>query len=321
MKSIIKKPVFLLLISLIVITGCKKKPSSSSSDVTSDSSSTSNSGGAGVIDWSKNEYYSALTEEADDINELAHLLRKTLIYQSYGDARYNYAVDSKTGFQYVLYETTGLEVTLDWGNSGYAPLTNGTTLKIEREHIWPQSNMKIRPVPRSQSVSTFPTFELDSDSSFYNNVSNSSRGHHTDWHNLWNAVGRWNGSHSNTFYGAPNLNHSQKEPQSFSSKWYPGAEFVGDVARAAFYMTLTYPFLTLVDSSSSNGQGSIYYGYLDYLLNWNEIDPVSPEEIDRNNKIFAKQKNRNPFIDFYDQDIASYIFSKGDPEVPQIQYT
>jgi endonuclease I len=33
------------------------------------------------------------------------------------------------------------------------------------------------------------------------------------------------------------------------------------------------------------------------LLQWHQQDPVSQREIDRNNAVYAIQKNRNPFID------------------------
>ncbi len=37
--------------------------------------------------------------------------------------------------------------------------------------------------------------------------------------------------------------------------------------------------------------------FLAMLLKWNQQDPVSQKEIDRNNAVFAYQGNRNPYID------------------------
>jgi endonuclease I len=37
--------------------------------------------------------------------------------------------------------------------------------------------------------------------------------------------------------------------------------------------------------------------YIAMLLQWHQQDPVSQREIDRNNEVYAIQKNRNPFID------------------------
>lgn len=36
---------------------------------------------------------------------------------------------------------------------------------------------------------------------------------------------------------------------------------------------------------------------MDVLLQWNQLDPVSTKEIDRNNAVYQIQNNRNPFID------------------------
>ena len=115
------------------------------------------------------------------------------------------------------------------------------------------------------------------------------------------------------FFGDPN--------KSVDNIFYPGDEYIGDIARVLFYMTLVYPELTLVNEGDSNAiKGSIYYGYLNILLQWNMADPVSAEEIARNEKIFNAQGNRNPFIDLYsDGDFAKALFSFGDPEVTYVQ--
>ena len=42
------------------------------------------------------------------------------------------------------------------------------------------------------------------------------------------------------------------------------------------------------------------------LLKWNEQDPVSQKEIDRNNAVYKHQNNRNPFIDH--PELAEYIW-------------
>jgi hypothetical protein len=40
-----------------------------------------------------------------------------------------------------------------------------------------------------------------------------------------------------------------------------------------------------------------YHSLLNQLLAWHNQDPVSSREIARNNAIYARQNNRNPFID------------------------
>ena len=41
-------------------------------------------------------------------------------------------------------------------------------------------------------------------------------------------------------------------------------------------------------------------------MKWNEQDPVSQKEIDRNNAVYKHQNNRNPFIDH--PELAEYIW-------------
>ncbi|MCB4807530.1 endonuclease [Tamlana sp. 62-3] len=70
-----------------------------------------------------------------------------------------------------------------------------------------------------------------------------------------------------------------------ASSWYPGDEWKGDVARMILYLNVRY------------GESFNKVGYEDLFLDWNEEDPVSSFEIQRNNRIEAAQGNRNPFID------------------------
>lgn len=67
--------------------------------------------------------------------------------------------------------------------------------------------------------------------------------------------------------------------------WYPGDEWIGDVARMVFYLNIRY------------NEDFYKIGGLQMFLEWNREDPVSEFEIQRNNIIEAAQGNRNPFID------------------------
>lgn len=77
--------------------------------------------------------------------------------------------------------------------------------------------------------------------------------------------------------------------------------FKGDVARMIFYFVTRYE-----DKLSGFGSGNMLgntsfpgltnWALSQYLL-WNAMDPVSPEEINRNNASYTYQGNRNPFID------------------------
>lgn len=79
----------------------------------------------------------------------------------------------------------------------------------------------------------------------------------------------------------------------------PNDEYKGDFARTYFY------FATRYQSRIDNWGGIFVSSYphivkwqLDMLLRWNELDPVSQKEIDRNDAVQKEQGNRNPFIDY-----------------------
>jgi hypothetical protein len=65
----------------------------------------------------------------------------------------------------------------------------------------------------------------------------------------------------------------------------PPREHRGNVARALFY------FATRYDLQIDPQQEA-------FLRKWHKEDPVDQEEMDRNEKIFALQKDRNPFVDY-----------------------
>ena len=80
----------------------------------------------------------------------------------------------------------------------------------------------------------------------------------------------------------------------------PAPAFKGDIARMYFYFATRYentvagyPFAMFNGSSNQVFTTS----FLNVLLSWHANDPVSAREIERNNAIYARQGNRNPFID------------------------
>lgn len=88
----------------------------------------------------------------------------------------------------------------------------------------------------------------------------------------------------------------------------PIDEFKGDIARIFLYFATRYE--DQVTSSSwdnpdadnnnpLNGTKNQVYEdwYINQLLQWHDLDPVSQKEIDRNNKVYQIQHNRNPFVD------------------------
>jgi serine protease len=81
------------------------------------------------------------------------------------------------------------------------------------------------------------------------------------------------------------------------------ASWRGDYARRLFYMAVRYagddetltPDLRLVRGKPEKGQPHI--GALCDLLQWHAQDPVSEEERRHQQAVYARQGNRNPFID------------------------
>ena len=90
----------------------------------------------------------------------------------------------------------------------------------------------------------------------------------------------------------------------------PADTLKGDFARIYFYMVTMYQgnlssWYSSYGSSTNLGRvidGSTYPAfqswYKEMLLAWAAADPVSAMEVSRNNAVYAKQNNRNPFIDF-----------------------
>lgn len=80
----------------------------------------------------------------------------------------------------------------------------------------------------------------------------------------------------------------------------PINEFKGDIARMYFYFVTRYENTVSSYSYaafSGNAYPAIDSAFLTMLINWHTNDPVSAFEIERNNAIYARQNNRNPYID------------------------
>jgi endonuclease I/chitodextrinase len=80
----------------------------------------------------------------------------------------------------------------------------------------------------------------------------------------------------------------------------PANAFKGDIARMYFYFVTRYEntvanYIYPMFNRTSNQVFTT--SFLNMLLTWHANDPVSAREIERNNAIYARQGNRNPFID------------------------
>lgn len=114
-----------------------------------------------------------------------------------------------------------------------------------------------------------------------------------------------------TFTNGSKINTNATAGSGYSGRVYePIDEFKGDIARSLLYFVVRYEgklnSFNFYNGSSAANDTSPLDGteekafenwYLAMLLQWHFQDPVSQREIDRNNAVFAIQKNRNPFID------------------------
>ncbi|SFS78769.1 endonuclease [Lutibacter maritimus] len=100
----------------------------------------------------------------------------------------------------------------------------------------------------------------------------------------------------------------------------PIDEFKGDIARMYFYFATRYENeLTTWGVSYAMFDGStnkvFTEPFLTILMTWHQQDPVSSYEIARNNAIYARQNNRNPFID-HPEYVAQIWSATPDSEAP-----
>lgn len=133
---------------------------------------------------------------------------------------------------------------------------------------------------------------------------------HNDYHHLLATDYQVNGKRSNYPYGEVGTASwtSKNGSKLGSSKlngyggtvFEPINEFKGDIARIYFYFATRYEnnIQTFVYDMYDGTKTKVFAEpFLSMLLKWNQQDPVSQKEIDRNNAVFAYQKNRNPYID------------------------
>lgn len=150
----------------------------------------------------------------------------------------------------------------------------------DREHVWPNSKLGV-------------------------GTAGSTPNQATDMHNLRAINSSVNSRRSNKFF--TNTTYDTTIGHLVGDYgYYPGNEDIGDVSRIFLYMAVRYEVLhltndqTLLKSTAGTGEDRLPYAYmgeLRVLYEWHLKDPVDQFEIDRNNEIFERQGNRNPFID------------------------
>ena len=132
----------------------------------------------------------------------------------------------------------------------------------------------------------------------------------SDAHFITPTDGKVNGQRSNYPHGTvatatwTSLNGSKLGSSSVSgysgTVFEPINEFKGDIARMYFYFATRYEnTVSGYSFPMFNGTSNQVFttAFLNLLLTWNTQDPVSAREIARNNGIYARQNNRNPYID------------------------
>ena len=114
-----------------------------------------------------------------------------------------------------------------------------------------------------------------------------------------------------TFSNSSRIGNCAIPGMTYTGRVYePINEFKGDVARSLLYFAVryegklgTFNFNNNANPASDTNpldgteERSFDPAYITMLLQWNQQDPVSQREIDRNNSVYNIQKNRNPFID------------------------
>ena len=135
-----------------------------------------------------------------------------------------------------------------------------------------------------------------------------------DAHHLRPSTTKINSTRSNKDFGeVPNATPDAYGNKTNNDLFEPRDEVKGDIARMMFYMETRYGSntkynLKLVNSQTTSASDlNGRFGNLETLIKWHYDDPVSKEEIYRNNVIFDNyQHNRNPYIDH--QEYVDYVY-------------
>lgn len=219
------------------------------------------------------EYYSDINFNVESsilFDSLKDLVNDGFTAYEYGEARYilQYTDEYINGNGYLFGTYNGKMIEPKWDK--------GATWN--REHLWPASRLP---------SGTHSNDKADEGSDLFNlRVSDSGI----------------NSSRSNDYYSEkgdggyfPNVSGGQGDHR-------------GDVARSIFYMGLKYADLGLkVVENPRYDKGNIFeMGKLSTLLKRNKEDPVSKWEMQRNERIYEYQGNRNPFVDY--PDLADYLY-------------
>ncbi|MFA8434691.1 MAG: endonuclease [Marinifilaceae bacterium] len=154
----------------------------------------------------------------------------------------------------------------------------GSQEKWNREHVYPQSLGGFKNARAPWGSGSY------ANGSIIENAGNNLALAQSDAHHLRSSDKMENNKRSNYPFAT----------STSGSKYEPPLSAKGDVARIIFYLNVRY------------GLDISKVGSLGMFLEWNEIDPVDPYEVRRNNVVYKYQKNRNPFVDC--PELVQYIY-------------
>jgi len=146
--------------------------------------------------------------------------------------------------------------------------------KWNREHTYPRSRGDFFDIEEDEIA--------DGIDVFWTTNADSLRHGNSDAHALRAADASENSSRGNQHYG------------EYVGPTGNAGSFKGDVARSVLYMAIRYNDLAVVNGFPEE-DGEL--GDLATLLDWHRNDPPDDFEMNRNNVVYAWQRNRNPFID------------------------
>jgi endonuclease I len=202
-------------------------------------------------------------------------------------------------------------------NRSYAKVTdragNGTGLKYNREHTWPNSlgfgsstgNLGLPYAPYTDTHMLYLSdaqWNADRGNKPYADCSSGCGERITEANN---GVGGGSGVY-------PGNSNWVQSPDGNAGSFQVWGKRKGDMARAILYMAIRYeggtdpnngqsePDLELTDDRSKiviTSASPAYMGLLSTLLAWHAADPPDAAERERNEVIYSFQGNRNPFID------------------------
>jgi len=132
-----------------------------------------------------------------------------------------------------------------------------------------------------------------------------------DMYNVRPTITSINSARDNKVFGNLDHNSSSVTKVSYNGKvvaWTNSSVFEpqdsvkGDVARIVFYVSTMY-YKKYTNLELKQVLSDTTYKT---ILEWNAMDPVSEDEIKRNNVVQKKQGNRNIFVDY--PELANYIW-------------